>query len=52
MADNDSASGRAAPGPQAWFQGNYSDYEADRKHRLGKDADAPHRIRYRRLVRE
>ncbi|MEC4674778.1 MAG: energy-dependent translational throttle protein EttA [Nitrospirota bacterium] len=35
-----------------WFEGNYSDYEADRKKRLGKDADRPHRIRYRNLVRE
>jgi ATP-binding cassette ChvD family protein len=35
-----------------WFEGNYSDYEADRKRRLGKDADSPHRIKYRRLVRK
>ncbi len=35
-----------------WFEGNYSDYESDRKKRLGKDADRPHRIRYRNLVRE
>jgi sulfate-transporting ATPase len=34
-----------------WFEGNYSDYEADRKRRLGKAADEPHRIKYRRLVR-
>ena len=34
-----------------WFEGNYSDYEADRKRRLGKDADQPHRIRYRKLTR-
>ncbi|MGQ0555656.1 MAG: energy-dependent translational throttle protein EttA [Nitrospiraceae bacterium] len=34
-----------------WFEGNYSDYEADRKKRLGKDADQPHRIRYRKLTR-
>jgi len=34
-----------------WFEGNYSDYEADRKRRLGKEADAPHRIKYRHLVR-
>ncbi|MGA9853471.1 MAG: energy-dependent translational throttle protein EttA [Gammaproteobacteria bacterium] len=32
-----------------WFEGNYADYEADRKHRLGADADQPHRIKYRRL---
>ena len=35
-----------------WFEGNYSGYEKDRKKRLGKDADQPHRIRYRKLVRE
>ncbi len=35
-----------------WFAGNYSEYEADRKKRLGKDADQPHQIRYRKLVRE
>ena len=34
-----------------WFQGNYSDYETDRKKRLGKDADQPHRIKYRHLTR-
>jgi len=34
-----------------WFEGNYSDYEADRKKRLGKEAERPHRIRYRRLTR-
>jgi len=32
-----------------WFEGNYADYEADRKRRLGTDADQPHRIKYRRL---
>ena len=32
-----------------WFEGNYADYEADRKRRLGEDADQPHRIKYRRL---
>lgn len=35
-----------------WFEGNYSDYEADRKRRLGKAADRPHRIRYRKLTRD
>jgi len=35
-----------------WFNGNYSEYEADRKRRLGKDADQPHRIRYRSLTRQ
>jgi sulfate-transporting ATPase len=30
-----------------WYEGNYSEYEADRKKRLGKEADQPHRIRYR-----
>jgi sulfate-transporting ATPase len=34
-----------------WFDGNYSEYEADRKKRLGKEADRPHRIRYRKLTR-
>jgi len=32
-----------------WFEGNYADYEADRKRRLGVDAEQPHRIKYRRL---
>jgi ATPase subunit of ABC transporter with duplicated ATPase domains len=32
-----------------WFEGNYEDYEKDRKRRLGADADQPHRIRYRRI---
>jgi sulfate-transporting ATPase len=35
-----------------WFEGNYQDYEADRRRRLGAAADQPHRIRYRKLVRE
>ena len=35
-----------------WFEGNYSDYETDRKKRLGKAADRPHRIRYRKLTRD
>ena len=34
-----------------WFQGNYEDYEADRKRRLGAEADQPHRIKYRKLTR-
>lgn len=34
-----------------WFEGNYQDYEADRKRRLGNDADQPHRIKYKPLVR-
>jgi ATP-binding cassette ChvD family protein len=34
-----------------WFEGNYSDYEADKRRRLGKAADEPHRIKYRRLTR-
>jgi ATP-binding cassette ChvD family protein len=34
-----------------WFQGNYQDYEADRRRRLGAEADRPHRIKYRKLVR-
>ena len=32
-----------------WFEGNYQDYEADRRRRLGADADTPHRIKYRRI---
>ncbi len=35
-----------------WFEGNYQDYEADRKKRLGADADQPHRIKYKPLVRQ
>ena len=34
-----------------WFEGNYQDYEADRKRRVGVDADQPHRIKYRKLTR-
>jgi len=34
-----------------WFEGGYSDYEADRRKRLGAEADQPHRIRYKPLVR-
>ena len=34
-----------------WFQGNYQDYEIDRRRRLGSAADRPQRIKYRRLVR-
>jgi len=33
-----------------WFEGNYADYEKDRKRRLGKDADKPHRIHYKKLA--
>jgi len=33
-----------------WFEGNFADYEADKKRRLGQDADQPHRIKYRKLV--
>ena len=32
-----------------WFEGNYADYEADKRRRLGTDADQPHRIKYKRL---
>jgi energy-dependent translational throttle protein EttA len=35
-----------------WFDGNYSEYEADRRSRLGPAADQPHRIKYRHLTRE
>ncbi|HZD54006.1 MAG TPA: energy-dependent translational throttle protein EttA, partial [Woeseiaceae bacterium] len=34
----------------AWFAGNYTEYEEDRKRRLGADAGTPHRIRYKRLT--
>jgi len=34
-----------------WFEGNYGDYEADRKRRLGAEADNPHRIKYKPLTR-
>jgi energy-dependent translational throttle protein EttA len=34
-----------------WFEGNYADYEADRHRRLGAEADQPHRIKYKPLVR-
>jgi len=35
----------------AWFEGSYSEYEADRKSRLGVAADQPHRIKYRKMTR-
>jgi len=34
-----------------WFEGNYQDYEADKKRRLGIDAEQPHRIKYKRFAR-
>jgi ATP-binding cassette ChvD family protein len=34
-----------------WFEGNYQDYEADRKRRLGAEAEQPHRIKYRKMTR-
>jgi sulfate-transporting ATPase len=34
-----------------WFEGNYQDYEADRKRRLGADAEQPHRLKYKPLTR-
>jgi energy-dependent translational throttle protein EttA len=34
-----------------WFEGNYSEYEEDKKRRLGAEADRPHRIKYRQLTR-
>ena len=34
-----------------WFEGNYEDYEADRKRRLGASADHPHRIHYKPISR-
>src|SRR6059036_436522 len=36
-------------GRAVWVEGSYSEYEADRKKRLGADADRPHRLRYKRL---
>ena len=33
-----------------WFEGNYRDYEADRRRRLGEEADQPHRLRYKKLI--
>ena len=33
-----------------WFEGNYQDYEADRKRRLGAAAEQPHRIKYKKLI--
>src|SRR5829696_9792783 len=38
-------------GQVTWFEGNYADYEADRRRRLGAEADQPHRIKYKPLVR-
>jgi sulfate-transporting ATPase len=35
-----------------WFEGNFSEYESDRRKRIGGDADQPHRIRYKPLVRD
>jgi ATP-binding cassette ChvD family protein len=35
-----------------WFEGNYQEYEADRKRRLGAEADQPHRIHYKKLIRK
>lgn len=35
-----------------WFEGNYEEYEADKKRRLGADADQPHRVKYKPLVRK
>jgi len=35
-----------------WFEGNYSEYEADRRKRLGKNAERPHRLRYKNLIRQ
>ena len=38
-------------GEVAFFEGNYSEYEEDRRKRLGKDADTPHRMKFRKLIR-
>jgi ATPase subunit of ABC transporter with duplicated ATPase domains len=37
-------------GRVVWFEGNYQDYEADRRRRLGTDADRPHRLRYKKII--
>ena len=34
-----------------WYPGNYADYETDRRERLGVEADNPHRIKYKPVVR-
>ena len=34
-----------------WFEGNYQDYEKDRRRRLGDEADTPHRLKYRKFER-
>jgi energy-dependent translational throttle protein EttA len=34
-----------------WFEGNFQDYEADKKRRLGVDADQPHKLKYKRFAR-
>jgi hypothetical protein len=34
-----------------WFEGNYQEYEADRRLRMGEDADQPRRIKYKPLTR-
>jgi ATP-binding cassette ChvD family protein len=36
-------------GQVTWYEGNYQDYEADRRRRVGQDADQPHRIRYKKM---
>jgi sulfate-transporting ATPase len=38
-------------GRVVWFEGNYADYEADRRRRLGAEAERPHRLRYKKLPR-
>ena len=35
-----------------WFEGNYADYETDRRRRTGEDANQPHRIKYKKLSRD
>ena len=35
-----------------WFEGNYDDYETDRRRRLGDKADLPRRVKYRKLIRQ
>jgi ATP-binding cassette ChvD family protein len=39
-------------GSVVWFEGNFQDYEANRHQRLGAEADQPHRLKYKRLIRD
>jgi energy-dependent translational throttle protein EttA len=37
--------------PVVWFEGNFKEYDADLRRRKGADADTPHRVTYKKLVR-